>query len=270
MRELHRGGLLGFFLAVAVCLCAVIWAIEIHETNTEPPPLGVAGAEDALQDLAREVILLQMNRNAALQRPADAFPQLLTHEEKTRFQKARDLLRERTPPKTPFAMTAELRITGDKDVLALYWLEWDEDTAGVILRQRSQDGTSIVEEEYPVFLCASRYWRGRAGWVVRALRFYLTDTGDLIEHIPPEERGSILEHQGFAVRWRSEGQAKDEEYWRTYMAADREKRKTMRKPVMWISRPNNRTVSIALYDAAGNRSDPVEVVEVGENNTWLQ
>ena len=275
MRELHRGGLLGFFLAVAVCLCGFIGAMYIHEATTAPPPLpplGVKTAEDALGDLSRALMRLQMNRNAALPCPvSDVFPQLLTDGEKGRFGEARDLLKQRTPPEVPFAVTAELRTTGDEDALVLCWLEEDGNAAGVIVREQAQKRTT-VEETYPVFQCASESYLSsvRNATAVRNIGFYRSDPEVLTEHDPPAEQGLTLEQQGFALRWRTEGQTKDEDYWQKYMAANPEVRKTMRKPVMWISRPDRRKVSVVIYDSAGNHSEPVEVVEVGKNNTWLQ
>lgn len=268
MKEFDRGLVWAFSVGVALCLGIGVWAFHVLTEEVTVPPMPMGSRELAVESLTQAERALQGLRLFELN-PSDPsdpqdVPELMSKEEARRFRKARTLIKRRLVPISPYAITAMVSGIDEMGAITLHWLESDGDTAGVILRERSDGDTTTVEEEYPVFLCPSEEHLKPTKFArpARQIGFNIGRADKL-----PEDS---LEHQGFVLRWRAAGQTKDEEYWRTYTAADREERKTMRKPVMWISRPNGRKVSIVIYDKAGNRSVPVEVVEMGENNTWLR
>lgn len=265
MRGLYRGLLWGFSGGIALCLGLVVLVVFGQTEKVELPAMPVGSAELATYALWEIQLAEGVLRGMELSPlELEDSPKLLTDREIERFESAQQFLSKRTAPMTPYAINAMIGGTGGLAGFGFCWLEADEDTVGLIVLEHSRSNGTAMKEEYPVFLCASE-GLPRSARTFRPFRQVTFDLGKA-----EQLGGDSLKHQGFVLRWRTASQSKDEEYWRTYTAADREERKTMRKPVMWISRPNGRKVSIVIYDKAGNRSVPVEVVEVGENNTWLR
>jgi len=181
-------------------------------------------------------------------------------EEEQRLRAALFMLEHRRVSDDPFPLLAELELGPRYGMLYLTWLENDNDTAGIIVKELLPDG-QVLRETYALFLCLPQ--PVRESYSDRLLKTISFQTTPLK---PPEgfkSLRSLAAWEDWYICMRTGEQRKDPEEWARFLAASPDQRNAMTLPAVWISPPNRRAVAISIYDSAGHVSPAIPLVLLG-------